>query len=78
MTIAKSSYEVKRMPALKYLPAQYVKSIHLQLNGRFSKSYIRKVVQGISTNDEILNAAIELSQKREKFINNLLNKKNLQ
>lgn len=69
---------MKRMAALKYLPSQYAKAIHLQLNGRFSKSYIRKVVQGISSNDEILNAAIELSQKREKFLNTMLTKKNFQ
>lgn len=77
MTIAKSSYQGKRRPGLKHLPLHYVKTIQNELNGRFSKSYIRKVVQGVYDNDEILTVAIRISNSRENVISNLLGKKNL-
>lgn len=71
-TIIKSSYAIKRRAGLKYLPTHYVKILDKVLNGRYSKGYIRKVVQGVYDNDEILKAAFELSSQREKLVKRLI------
>jgi len=71
-SIIKSSYTQTRRAGLKYLPTHYVKSLDKLLNGRYSKGYIRKVVQGVYDNDEILKAAFELSAQREKLVRKLI------
>lgn len=71
-TIIKSSYAGKRRAGLKYLPTHYVKTLEKVLNGRYSKGYIRKVVQGVYDNDEILTAAFQLSAQREKLVKKLV------
>lgn len=72
----KSSYQEKRRPGLEYLPTHYVKTLFEVLEGKYSKSYIRKVVQGVRDHDEILKAAMTLSSRRQTLFLQLTSKKN--
>jgi hypothetical protein len=68
--------EQNRNRLKKNLPPKWLKTLETDFQGRYSRSYIEKVVRGSGTNIEILEAAIELAEKNKKTVERIRQKLN--
>ncbi len=73
----KKAKSTKALPDISaQLPTNYVQTTWLELNQKYSKSFIQKVAKGKRFNNEILMALISLAEKHGQQLKNIQDKIN--